>query len=276
MIKCCRFFLESKREQTGEYLNMNIVYNNLNINNCINYWVEDAPHETPAKAEINLQKIARSNESVILKKGYGIRTIKMTVIIEDSSIALLDARVDEFKQYMEAVDKNLDMDYSTGTRRYVCSGYVESVERKPRWARATVRFECYKAFGEDTETTSEDFSGKTTQPITDDIDIGGNAPAKPDITITINTVTPGAGDKFVQIKNLDTGDYVKVIRDDFTAGDIIIIYTVNAMVLVNGNVTPYLGIMPVWSQGINNWEYSDDFSTARNVDIQFDYKKKWL
>jgi hypothetical protein len=253
---------------------MDITFNGVNLNDGVNYWVEELPHEATAKPEVNLQKIARTNESILLKKGYGIKVIKMNVIVQDSSIAALDARVDTIKGVIEASEKNLDIDYSGGTRRYVCSGYIESVERKPRWARMQIKLECYQAFGEDTAATTEDFDGKTTTPYTDDIEIFGTAPAKPDITININSLT-GAGLKFIQLKNTDTGDYIKVSMTDWQADDVITIYTGRNIVTVNGVVTQYLGIMPVWSPGVNNWEYSDDL-TARNVDISFAYKKKWL
>lgn len=254
---------------------MDISFNGLNINDLTNYWVEEISHEAPAKPEINLQKIARSNESLLLKKTYGIRTIKAAVVIEDSSIANMDSRMDDFKETMEASAKNLDIDYAGGTRRYVATGYVESVDRQNRWARVVVRFECYGAFGTDTASTDESFSGKTTSPYTDDIEIEGNAPAKPDITITINTVTASGSDQYIQLKNTDTGEYVKITRDDWAADDVIQIYTNRATVLVNGVVNEYLGIMPVWDPGTNNWEYSDEFS-ARNVDIDFSYNKRWL
>ncbi len=253
---------------------MNITFNGLDMNDLVNYWVEDIPHEVTAKPEINLQKIARTNESVLLKKGYGIKTIKIAVIVQDSTLAGMDSRMDDFKETIEASEKNLDIEYASGTRRYVATGYIEDIDRRTRWARVTLRLECYKAFGEDTSATSESFAGKTTSPYTDDIEIGGNAPAKPDITITVNSFT-GSSDRFIQIKNTVTGEYVKVTRDDWAADDIVQIYTGLAIVTVNGNVTQYLGIMPVWNPGDNDWEYSDDFS-ARNVDIDFSYKKRWL
>ncbi len=253
---------------------MNITYNGINLNDETNTWLEDIQHEQPAKPEINVQKVARTNESVILRKGYGIRTISVVFIAEDSSLANLDSRIDSIKEGLEAKDKNLDVEYSGGTRRYVASGYIDSIDRNPRWARITAHFECYKAFGEDTSSTSESFNGKTTSPYTDDILIGGTAPAKPDITIEINSIT-FTGSKYLQIKNTDTGDYIRITKDDWASSDVILINTAESIVTVNGNVTQYLGIMPVWSPGTNNWEYSDEFS-ARNVDIAFSYKKRWL
>jgi len=253
---------------------MNIVFSGLNLNDAVNYWTEEIEHELTAKAEINLQKIARSNDSVILKKNYGAKIFKATIIIEDDSVSAMDSRLDTFKRIVEVKERSLDIDYAGGTRRYICTGFLESIDRKPRWARAVVRFECYKSFGEDTANTTEAFKGKTTSPYTDDVDIAGSAPAKPDITIKINTLT-ATGLKFIKLRNIDNGDYIQVSVDGFEADDIITINTSTSLVFVNGNITPYLGIMPQWNPGVNNWEYTDDF-TARNVDITFAYKKRWL
>lgn len=253
---------------------MDITYNGLNLNDGVNYWVENLPHEAPAKQEVNLQKLARTNESVLLRKGYGVRTISIVVVFEDSTMDLMDVKVDDFKEVVEAIDKNLDIAYASGTRRYVSTGFVETIERRPRWARVAVRFECYKAFGEDTASTIEEFDAKTTSPYADEIDFGGNAPAQPDITITLDSFT-GSGTKFMQIKNVDTGEYVRFTADDWAGSDVIVISSQNGIILRNGAVMQYLGIMPIWIAGVNNWEYSDDFS-ARSVDIKFDYKKKYL
>jgi hypothetical protein len=254
---------------------LNITFNGLNINDNINYTVEEINHEETAKADINLQKIARTNESVILRKGFGTRTIKATIIVQDSTLALLDARLDDLKETIEVSGRNFDIEYASGTRRFVCTGFIEGIERKPRWAVVKARFECYKAFGEATASTTELFAGKTTTPYTDDIEIEGNAPAQPDITITINSITPGAGDKFMKLLNIENGDYVKLVVDDFQADDVIVISTGQATVTRNGIVEQYLGIMPEWLPGDNDWEYSDDF-TARNIDISFSYKKRYL
>ncbi len=253
---------------------MEILFNGLNLNDAVNYFVETSDHENTAKPDINVQKIARTNESLFLRRNYGIRTIKMTVIIKDTTRELLDTRIDDFKQTIESEEKNLDIEYASDTRRYICSGFVEKVERYLKWARIEVKFECYKAFGEDTTSTTESFAGKTTSPYTDDIEIEGTAPAQPDIQITINSLT-ASSTKFMQLKNLNTLDYVKITLDDWTADDVIIISIKNKTVSRNGTIIEYLGIMPIWYPGDNNWEYTDDFD-ARNVDIVFSYKKKYL
>jgi hypothetical protein len=252
-----------------------IIFNGLNLNDGINYIVEKNPHETVAKQEVNVQKIARTNDSVLLRKGYGIRSFSVDVVIIDSSEVLLDARLDTFKYKMEASGKNLDIDYASGTRRYVCTGNVDGeIVRKGKWATAKVRFDCYTAFGEDSVATTQSFLAKTVTPYADTFVVGGSAKAQPDITITIHTFT-GAGTKQIKLTNSDTGDYIQLDRSDWAANDVIAINSKLMIVTKNGVQIQYLGMMPEWEVGTINWQYSDTFS-ARNVDVAFSYKKKYL
>lgn len=249
----------------------------MNINDRTNYFVLSFDLDKVAEQELNVQKLARTNDSVVLRKNYGAKVITMEVVVKDTSQSNLDSRLDTFRKTIEATDKNLDVDYAGGTRRYVSTGKIKSVEeRRLNWVKMKLEFTCYKAFGEDTSDTTETFLNKTTSPYTDDIAIGGTAPAQPDITITIDSVTPGTGDKYIQIKNTDNGDYVKITADDWIAGDVVIISTREKKVTRNAVVVEYLGIMPEWLPGTCNWEYSDDFDTARQVDIEFSYKKRYL
>lgn len=254
---------------------MEIIFNGLSLNDATNYFIEENNYDDVAKQEVNTQKIARTNESVILRKNFGDKIIKMTLIIKSDTQSDLDARIDVAKSTIEAIDKNLDIDYHGTTRRFVCTGFIKGIDRHYSWAKLNLEFVCYRAFGEDTANTVEDFNNKTTNPYTDDIKIEGTAPAQPEITININAVTLDAGDKFIQLKNLDNGDYVKIIADDFQADDVIVISTRSALVTRNGNIVEYLGIMPEWIVDTNNWEYSDDFTT-RTVDISISYKKRYL
>ncbi|HBI50261.1 MAG TPA: hypothetical protein DDY21_00205 [Candidatus Moranbacteria bacterium] len=253
---------------------MDIIFNSLNLNDAVNYFVENSNHEDVATQEVDVQKIARTNESVFLRKNYGTRVMKMKVIVKDTTSANLDSRLDIVRQTVEASGKNLDIDYAGGTRRYVCTGFIKGIDRRLTWAIIEIEFQCYQAFGEDTSSTTESFLDKTTNPYADDIEIGGSANAQPDIQITINSLT-AADEKFIQLKNTDNGDYIKVSANDWAADDVIIISTRNATVSRNGTIVEYLGIMPEWIPGDNNWEYTDDFD-ARQVDIQFSYKKRYL
>jgi hypothetical protein len=253
---------------------MDIEFNSLNINDRTNYFVIDSDHDKVAEQELNVQRIARTNDSIVLRKNYQAKVINIHIIVKDTSRDNLDSRLDTLRETIEVKDKNLDIDYASGIRRYICTGHFQIEERKLNWARVKLVFTCYKAFGENTTTTSESFTGKTTSPLEDDIEIDGTAPAQPDITITINSVT-SSGDKYLQFKNLENEDYVKITTDDWAADDVIVISTREKRCTKNGTVIEYLGIMPEWLPGDNDWEYTDNFD-ARNIDIDIVYLKRYL
>jgi len=65
---------------------MDIIFNSLNLNDAVNYFVENSNHEDVATQEVDVQKIARTNESVFLRKNYGTRVMKMKVIVKEIAI----------------------------------------------------------------------------------------------------------------------------------------------------------------------------------------------
>ena len=253
---------------------MQVLFDSLNINDGVNYFLSLLNHETSPTPEIDLQKIARSNESTLLRKGFRTKTIQASVVVIDTTVAALDSRLDTFKKTIEGADKNLDIDFASGTRRYVCTGYVQSVDRKPRMATITLKFDCYKSTGEDTTATVTTKSSKTTSPYADTLAVGGSAPAQPIITITLNSFV-GASTRWIKLKNVDTGDAVLVSAADWLASDVVIINCETMIVTKNGTPVAYIGFVPTFPPGTVNWEYSDSF-TSRNVNISFSAKNRWL
>ncbi len=253
---------------------MQVLFDSLNINDNVNYFLTLLNHEGSPASELDVQKIARSNESTLLRKGFRTKIIQASVTVIDTTLEALDSRLDTFKKTIEGQDKNLDVDFASGTRRYICTGFISSVDRKPRQAVINLRFECYKATGEDTTATTTTKSGKTTTPYTDTLAVGGSAPAQPIITITLNSFT-GTSLRWMKFKNVDTGEAVLITASDWAGSDSIIINCETMIVTKNGVAIAYNGFVPTFPVGTVNWEYSDSF-TARNVNIVFAAKHRWL
>lgn len=220
---------------------------------------------------------ADANSSVIPNINYPSKKVTIRGTIHGSTQADLDSRIDSFKGYFNGKDKNLDITYSSGTRRYIATKNAISVEREDHalFARFVVEFICAQPFGVDTTATNiTNQTAQTGATHTYTPTIGGSAPYQyPLITIEINTVTAGAD--YLQISNDNNGQDMVLYDMDFTAGDVIYIDTFERTVTINDEEVEALGTFLELEPGANSITITDGF-TARNIDILVEYYKRWL
>lgn len=189
----------------------------------------------------------------------------------------LDSRIDAFKGLFNGKNKNLDIDYSGSTRRYIATANTISVERQQNLLFATfsVEFICTQPFGQDTSATVFwNQNNYTTAGYTATPTIGGNAPYQlPVFTITIDALT-GAGD-FIKVSNDNTNQDLMLYGLGLQAGDVIVIDCVNRVVTVNGTEVDYFGVFLEIEPGSSSISFSDGFDT-RTVDLHAEYYKRWM
>lgn len=221
---------------------------------------------------------ADANGSSIPAINYPSKTIPIAGSIHGSSQADLDSRIDTFKSYFNGKDKNLDIAYGSGTRRYIATANSVSVKRKQKslYASFSVEFICTNPFGLDTSTTNlwTAKTGFTSATFTEAPTIGGTAPYQlPVITITVNSLT-GAGD-YVQISNNNNNQELMIYGVGIEAGDVIVIDCANRVVTINDiEIVPY-GTFLELEPGAASITYTDGFTT-RSVDVVGTYVKRWL
>jgi hypothetical protein len=220
---------------------------------------------------------ADANQSVIASVNYPSKKVSIAGTIHGSTQADLDDRIDTFKGYFIGKDKNLDITYGSGTRRYCATVNTLSVQRQDKalFASFAIEFICSQPFGLDTSTTSLiNSQNYTAASLTSTPTIGGNAPYQlPVFTITIDALT-GAGD-FVKISNDNNNQYIMVYGLGLTAGAVIEIDCYNRTVKVNGTKVNYFGTFLELAPGASSITYTDGFTT-RQVDIVATYTKRWL
>lgn len=189
----------------------------------------------------------------------------------------LDNLIDTFKGYFNGKDKNLDIAYGTGTRRYIATANTISVtrEQKAPYATFTVEFICTSPFGVDTSaTTITNQANYTSATLTVTPTIAGSAPVQyPLITLTIDSLT-GTGD-YVQITNNNNDQQMLLYGFSLTNGTVIVIDSYLRTVTINGTEVDYLGTFLELEPGANSLTYTDGFTT-RQVDILMTYYKRWL
>lgn len=220
---------------------------------------------------------ADANQSVIPTTNYPSKKIQIGGTIHGSSEADLDDRIDTFKGYFNGKDKNLDINYGSGVRRYIATLNTMSVQRsqKSLFATFSIEFICSQPFGVDTSTTSLINSlNYTSGSLTSAPTIGGSAPYQlPVFTITIDALT-GSGD-YVKISNDNTNQDIMVYGVGLQAGDVIEIDCFNRTVTLNGTEIDYYGTFLELEPGASSITYVDGFDT-RTVDIVATYSKRWL
>jgi hypothetical protein len=222
--------------------------------------------------------MADTDGSSISAINYPSKPLALAGAIKGSSQADLDNRIDAFKGYFIGKDKNLDIAYGSGTRRYIATAGTPRIDRKQNSyiALFQVPITCTNPFGLDTSSTNlwTTKSNFTSATFTETPTVGGNAPSQlPIFTITIDALT-GDGD-YVQISNDNNNQEILIYGLGLEAGDVIVIDCVERTVTVNDELVDYYGTFLELEPGANSITYTDGFTT-RTVDVEATYIKRWL
>lgn len=225
----------------------------------------------PAK-DMKLLSLAHANRSSIPYSNYPSRSIRISGKLVAASIAAMDALEDTFKGYFRGQDKNLDIDFNSGTRRYIATLSGLSIDRPGglQFANFDAEFVCTEPFGRNTASTSAlSADNRTSAAYTDEHTFLGTAPYQlPVITITIDAVTGGTG--FLKFSNSGNGQGILITGQTFAAADVIIIDCVEKSVTLNGEDIDFIGAFPEFPPGTQSFSYTDGFTT-RTFDIDVDY-----
>lgn len=228
-------------------------------------------HETAPERKINSIKLARQDGEVIIDDNFGVKFIDVAGVLTGTSQSNLEANIDSFKELISRKDKNLDISFASGTRRYVCRSISHEFNRDHfhlLHVPYKVRFLVAKGYGTDTsETTALNVSGIVASPNNQTISFSGSYDAKPRHKITITT--RGNAD-VVRIEHVTTGEYIDVDLDGFSNGDYLEIDQENLTVKKNGatNIN-YRGKFPSVVIGNNSMRLTIFGSGSTQDQVQF-------
>lgn len=225
----------------------------------------------------DLVPLASSSDSTVPTNEYISKSIMISGTISGSTQADLDDRIDTFKSYFNKRNKSLDIQYSSGIRRYtVMKVNGVSVDRQNivLWASFTVEFLC-KPFGTSiSSTVISDLLNQTAASHTITPTIGGSAPYQlPIITITIDAKT-GTGD-FLQVSNDTNGQQIILTGLALAVNDIVIIDALKHKVTRNGIEVDYSGTFIELEPGAQSFTITDGWTT-RTKDIRIEYFKRYF
>jgi hypothetical protein len=168
-------------------------------------------HETAPERLLNAVKLARQDGQVIIDDNFSVKYIDIAGVITGADQATMEANIDTLKELLSRKDKNLDIVYGGGTRRYVCRSLTFDINRDfyhLLHAPYVVRFFVAKGYGTDTsETTAINEAGIVTAETTKLYTFAGSYQPKPRHKISLNT--RGNLD-VIRITNNLTGDYIDI------------------------------------------------------------------
>jgi hypothetical protein len=237
----------------------------------------DLDHESLPEKDAKIYAMAHAHKSSIPIVNYPRRVIRAEGTLLGTSISNLDSLIDTFKGYFTGKDKNLDVDYAGGTRRYIATVARLEIDRPKGLTHAEFEIEwwCTSPWGQATSnTTANNSTNITTQTANYAHTYIGTAPVQyPVITITIDS---GTGlDGYLTIKNQANNQGITIIGQTFVATDVIEIDTKNRTVKKNGVEIDFIGSFPELSPGSRTLVYADGFTT-RQYDITVAYLPLYL
>ena len=121
-----------------------------------NIFTADIVHEQYPDKYAPVYPIAHENKSNIPFMDYPSKTITIRGKVTDTSAVALDSTLDTFRSYFRGKDKNLDIGYGSGTRRYTATATAIGIDRPGglNFANFEISFTATLPFGSDTSSTT--------------------------------------------------------------------------------------------------------------------------
>lgn len=205
---------------------------------------ETIAHESLDNKRQDIQLLGRTDGGKIVSVNYNPKIIKVSGWIKGSSQADLEQRIEDLKELINRQQKNLDVGYAGGTRRYITSASQFTMERRHfnlTYAEWQITFVVSNPpFARGLDTATANFSIGTAGTYDGTITFQGNAPPMPRILITVVSQSNMSALTF---RNKETGDSITITRT-FANSDVIEIDTVENTVTVNGVAVDYSGFFP--------------------------------
>ena len=234
-------------------------------------------HESLDNKTLDIQQLGKDDGGKVVSEIYSPKQIVVGGTIFGTSKADLEANVDEFKRLVNQQNKPLDIEYSSGWRRYkTYSSNIDFI--RPRYALEYADFEvtfvvAHQPFGQslDTSTITQVINTISTSTIQGTYCFLGTRRPLPKIQATITSETDLAQ---ITFNNTTTGDAIIITRD-FVAGEVLIIDTENYTVTVDNVAVEYEGIFPEFAQSCNTFKIGVR-ADACNISVKFIYNQLFL
>lgn len=243
-------------------------------------------HENISQKRLNIQKFADKEGGNLIRPDFDVKIITIEGVVKGSSQSNLESSVDNLKKLLNGQEKNLDIEYAGGTRRYIATCSRMEFKRY-HYTIDVIDFQAEFSISNpplgkaiDTATLSDlantnSYAATATGEHDGYADYGGTFRPKPIIKITF---TSANGIRKVIFRNTDGIGFLsatQILNHKFYDGDILLIDTNEGTVQVNGTDVEFSLGIPSFSLS-NNVYRLKIVGKAYNVDLKFIYYKLWL
>lgn len=250
---------------------MNISFDNVSLMNDP-FIVDEITNDDVPNRQVFLSSLARQRGGNLLNTEYNPKAFKMSGHIVGATASDLDDHKDEFRELLSRAEKNLDISYGAGTRRYIATATKITMPGKYyhlTYIPFEVEFIVPSGIGTDITETTATTTGVATLIAQDTLSILGSV--RPKVKTTLN-ITAASG--ITGVSFLCNGDKI-TLTNAVVAGDAIVIDENALKITLNGVNQPYIGIFPQFGLGAN--VYSIEFTgTSISYSRELTYIKSYI
>ena len=249
-----------------------ITFDGTSINSG-NYIVKNIKHDSVTDRDLFMYELTREGGANLVSTYYQPKKIILEGIIKGTTVDDLETNVDTFKQLLSGKDKILDIEYASGTRRYIATARVVQIERdyyNLTYIPFSVEFSIPTGFGRDTVTTSYQTTSIMVHTLEDSsLNILGTVIPKYNIEIEFASAT-----NVSEVSLTINGDKITV-AESIAYGQTLIIDAENKKVTIDGTEADYTGLFPRLQLGYNFYKIVTN-STSHSYHVTINYIKKYL
>lgn len=215
-------------------------------------------HESATDRILNILNLARENGDILISERYGIKRILLIGILTAATKSALETAIDSFKELFSHKEKNLDIEWEAGTRRYVATCGKHDFDRdhfNNLFVPWTAEFVVASGVGK--EITETAILHNSAISLVADYDssvvLAGSAKPKPKFTVKFNHADwPSYGAKGIALINRDTNEQIVFNYSAGLANLAELVFDCELRkVTYAGNEVSFYGVFPDFKIGTN-------------------------
>ena len=234
-------------------------------------------HESAPLKELALLELAREDGAVLVSEKHGVKYITLVGKLTASSRSALDTAIDSFKELFSRKEKNLDIEWEAGTRRYVATCVRHSFDRDffhNLFVPWVAEFVVVQGIG---ELTSEStiFNNVSFSAASVSGSWSGQGSAAPKPRWKVKCGVAATDPKGIEFKNTDNDERFVITRSaGFGAGKYFEMDCRLKTAKYDGSEIAFYGVFPTWIIGNNGYKITIgdiiDQEFSDNIDDSYD------